>query len=148
MRDCIICGSEDNYESLCHSCGQFLYQDELLHLHSDENKKMYREKYEVVYKVLNDKYEELKNQQSETRMPQSSIELIKRLPEPKNANIVDIICIAESISCSYLESFYQSYMDNIDMVLGDYVRKEILYWPEHNFKPLANLSIYARTFFS
>ncbi len=146
MRDCFICGSEANYDLLCKRCGQFFCQEELSNLLSEENQKILREKYEIVYKALNDKYKELKNIQCETRLPEGRVELIKRLPKPKNANVIDIICIADSISCSYLESFYQIVIENQGIVLGEYVRKEILCWPKQDLKKIANLSLYAKIF--
>jgi len=109
---------------VCLKCGKSLCEASIkkLNLQREELVK----KYIVCYKTLKRVEKSIKDGSCEQKnLSVADVDILGRLPNPKEIEPIDIICIADSISCSKLEYYYQV-PTNFGKSLGEFVRQEIL----------------------
>ena len=83
-------------------------------------------KYKVCYKTLKRVEKSIKNGSYErNNLPDDVVTILRRLPSPEKIEPIDTIFIADSISRSKLEYYYQVPTD-IGKSLGEFARQEIL----------------------
>lgn len=126
MQDCPYCHAKDQWGPVCLNCGRSLCENDIakMNLH----KEGLIEKYTICYNTLKNVEKLIKNESYEKiPLPDTlpDISFLKKLPKPKEIDLIDIICVAESISCSKLEAYYKVPTATGES-LGDFVRQDIL----------------------
>jgi hypothetical protein len=105
-------------------CGKSLCESDIKKLNSQRNELV--KKYKVCYKTLKKVEKSIKKGLYKgINLPDDIVTVLGRLPSPEKIELVDIICIADSISRSKLEYYYQIPIDT-GKSLGEFVRQEIL----------------------
>ena len=133
---CPFCGAAAQRELVCLKCGKPLYEHEIKKLDSEREGLV--SKYKICYNTLNRAERSIKNGTYEYKVPPEEIvKILGEVPSPEKIESVDIICIANSISCSKLEYYYPNKTDS-GKSLGDFVRQEIL--KEYDHYQLGKLS--------
>jgi hypothetical protein len=126
MQDCPYCHARDQWGPICLECGKSLCEDDIKKMNLGKVDLI--EKYTICYNALKNAEKLIKNELYEKiPLPDTlpDISLLKRLPKPKEIDLIDIICVAESISCSKLEAYYKVPTDSGER-LGDFIRQDIL----------------------
>jgi len=124
MEDCPFCNATDQRGPVCLRCGKSLCEAGIKKLNSQRDELV--KKYKVCYKTLKRVEKSIKNGSYErNNLPDDVVTILRRLPSPEKIEPIDIICIADSISRSKLEYYYQVATD-IGKSLGEFARQEIL----------------------
>ena len=124
MEDCPFCNATDQRGPVCLRCGKSLCEADIKKLNSQRDELF--KKYIVCYKTLKRVEKSIKNGSYErNNLPDDVVTILRRLPSPEKIEPIDIICIADSISRSKLEYYYQIPTD-IGKSLGEFARQEIL----------------------
>ena len=124
MENCLFCNATDQWGSVCLKCGKSLCEDSIKKMNSQREELI--KKYMVCYETLKRVEKSIKDGSYERKnIPDVVVNILGKLPNPKKIEPIDIICIADSISRSKLEYYYQVPTDS-GKSLGDFVRQEIL----------------------
>ena len=124
MKDCPFCNATDQWRPVCLKCGKSLCEISIKKLNSQREELI--KKYKVCYKTLKWVEKSIKDGSYERKdLSDDIVNILGRLPSPEEIELIDIICIANSISCSKLEYYYQVVTD-FGKSLGEFVRQEIL----------------------
>jgi len=124
MEDCLFCNATDQWGPVCLKCGKSLCEASIKKLNSQREELV--KKYKVCYKTLKRVEKSIKNGSCERKdLPNDIVTILGRLPSPEKIEPIDIICIADSISRSKLEYYYQVATD-FGKSLGEFARQEIL----------------------
>lgn len=124
LKDCPLCNATDQWGPVCLKCGKSLCETSIKKLNSQREELV--KKYMVCYKTLKKVEKSIKDGSYKRKdLPYDIVNILARLPSPKEIEPIDIICIANSISCSKLEYYYQVPTD-FGKSLGEFTRQEIL----------------------
>lgn len=124
MGNCLFCNAKDQWGPVCLSCGKSLCEGDIKKLNSQRDELI--KKYMVCYETLKRVEKSIKDGSYERKnLPDVAVNILGELPNPKKIEPIDIIYIADSISCSKLEYYYQVPTD-FGKSLGEFVRQEIL----------------------
>ena len=124
MENCLFCNATDQWGSVCLKCGKSLCEDSIKKMNSQREELI--KKYMVCYETLKRVEKSIKDGSYERKkLSDTNVDILGKLPNPKKIEPIDIICIADSISRSKLEYYYQVPTDS-GKSLGDFVRQEIL----------------------
>jgi len=124
MEDCPLCNATEQWGPVCLKCGKSLCEASIKKLNSQREELV--KKYMVCYKTLKRVEKSIKDGSYERKdLPDAVVNILGKLPSPKKTEPIDIICIADSISRSKLEYYYQVPTD-FGKSLGEFARQEIL----------------------
>lgn len=124
MEDCPLCNATDQWGPVCLKCGKSLCEASIKKLNSQREELV--KKYLVCYKTLKRVEKSIKDgSYGRKGLPDDVVNILGKLPSPKKTEPIDIICIADSISRSKLEYYYQVPTD-FGKSLGEFARQEIL----------------------
>ena len=124
MKDCPFCNAADQWGPICLMCGKSLCESDIIKLNSQRNELV--KKYKVCYKTLKKVEKSIKKGLYKgINLPDDIVTVLGKLPSPEKIKPVDVICIADSISRSKLEYYYQVPIDT-GKSLGEFARQEIL----------------------
>lgn len=146
MENCLFCNATDQWGPVCLKCGKSLCEDSINKMNSQREELI--KKYTVCYKTLKRVEKSIKDGSYERKkLSDADVDILEKLPNPKNIEPIDIICITDSISCSKLEYYYQVPTDSGES-LGEFVRQEILKDYNYDINRLRELSGLRNVFFA